>query len=208
MWHFYEHINEYPRTRLGFLVLLYVLPVLAIAYGIIPFEYRHEFGAIVLIIVLGYVYYKGHSIKDLGIRMDNFSPAAKLFMPATICVSIGLYLAYFSAYFPLAGNPTSFYFYAFYFAISCPVQEFLFRSVLFAELKNQKDIEYSRTFKIAFTTAIFTLLHLIYFNYLMLFLSLGMGIVWGFIYEKHPNLFAASIAHFIVGSLAFYLQLV
>lgn len=201
----FDNWDDYPMTRMSFLMLVYCLPPFMISSKLIGFEYRNEVAILFAIFLMAYAYIRGFSTKELGFRLDNIYEALQAFLPAMFVVLVFLCSIYFSGMVHIGKCSLSYHFIFFYFFISSPFQEFCYRSLLIAELN--KGNYFSERSKIILSTIMFSMLHIMYFHYLLLFLSVGMGLMWAYLYQKTPNLVAASLAHFVVGIMAFWLGL-
>lgn len=199
----FDDLDNYPLTRATFIVLVFSLPPLMISSNMVGFDYRNEVALLFSVFIFGYAYLRGFSSEQLGLRVDNIYDALWSFIPCMLLVLSGLFALYYSGWVHVVDCPLSYYFIVFYLFISAPFQEFCYRSLLFAELN--KDNYFSDRSKIMITTLLFSMLHIMYFHWTMLILSVCMGFTWGYLYQKTPNLFAASITHFVVGMTAFWL---
>ncbi len=201
----FDDWGKNPVTHLMLVTFIFLLPPFLISSNYINFEYRNIIAIFFAMGFISYAYRYGYSPFDLGIRTDNIYNALWNFIPAMLFVITLLFISYFSGIFHLVQCEISYYFLIFYFFVSAPLQEFCYRSFLLFELKKSK--KFSSHSRIVISTILFASLHIMYFHWLMLFLSIGMGLIWGYLYEKTPNLIAASIAHFVVGITAFWLGL-
>ncbi len=182
------------------LLLLFVLPVLLIVTGVVPFSLRFPVLVLIFLFVLAYSAARGFSLAELGIRKDN------------LAVSLGIngvlslfFLALFALLFYVRLIPGPFFpawgvFILFYFLFASPVQEFLFRGFLFAEMRAAG---IRRAWVLIVVSALsFSFVHSIYGDRLTLAVTFAVGILWAGIYYRIPNLAGVSLSHAIVGFLA------
>ncbi len=122
--------------RLSFILLfLYALPIALICTGVIPFAYRYEL-LLLMAVAAGIVSWRaGHTSALHGLRLDNLRASLRLngFFLALAAIGVAALLLLGPAHRSL--NIPGFAFGAFYVLISCPAQEFLFRSFPWAELR-------------------------------------------------------------------------
>jgi hypothetical protein len=209
----YKDINK-KRSRIipGFLIFsifiisFYYAPILLLWFEIIPFEFRFHILLAVTLLSAVYVFFRCHSLRDLGIRFDNVKAA--LFLNSILILSVVVIFA--ALYHPKDIIdfivPEWSWFNAFYILISAPSQEFLFRSVLFAELKK---IDVGSEFaKIGFTSVTYCFLHIIYNDLTTLIVTLLMGIIWGAIYKVTNNFWGVAFSHAILGAISISIGLI
>jgi Type II CAAX prenyl endopeptidase Rce1-like len=97
-------------------------------------------------------------------------------------------------------NLYPFYFGVFYFFISVPLQEYIFRVLPIRFLKNKWSY-------IFITTTIFTLCHVYYMGWFSLILTFGLGLLLSLEYWYNRNFWALFWFHLFCASLAFTLNL-
>lgn len=90
--------------------------------------------------------------------------------------------------------------YLFFVLVAVPVQEFLYRSFLFAEMR-YFGIKSEPTFVIT-SAALYSLLHFIYRDAFLVIGSFTLGVFLAMLYMKSQNFWVVSLAHAVVG-LAF-----
>ena len=183
-------------------------PVLLLLIGIVPKTLRFS----VLIIVTFIVFFAIHlrlrkkvwKWKDLGIRSDNFFralPVYFLFTTLAVCVIylLGDKLGFerrattISDMLKLAGLS---------FAVSV-LQEFLYRGYL---LRLAQDIWQSKWIIVLGNILFFTFLHSFYRDLSVIMpLAFVGGILFVFIYLRHPNLFLVCLMHIILNFTALHM---
>ncbi|HYW70907.1 MAG TPA: CPBP family intramembrane glutamic endopeptidase [Pyrinomonadaceae bacterium] len=134
------------------------------------------------------------SLRDLGIRFDNFLPALKLLalpmiVVAAICVGLGLIFGTrpnLSRWHPerQIGAQLALGF-AWGFVQQYVLQSFINRR---AQIIWQKGVV-----SVVVTAMIFSLLH--FPNPWLMLVTLVGGLVWAFVYQRAPNLFALALSH-------------
>lgn len=177
---------------------LYVLPVILILVGIIPFGYRFiTLGIVGLLIILSAIL-KKVSFSEVGFNQHNLIPALKNILPITvICTVLSiLYYHFYGARIDNSGIPI--YFYVFYMLVSAPLQEFLYRSYIFYILSEAK---LSRYFLII-SPVLYALAHVIYNDIPTVILSLIIGIYWAYHYTRFKNLYSIAFSHIVLGIVA------
>jgi len=189
-----------------FVASCYYVPVLLIWFEIIPFEFRFQVLIIITIISAIYSFFRNHSLYDLGFRLDNIKYSLFLNCILILLALIFLTTLYYSDNIRSPVIPEWKWFYIFYILISAPSQEFVFRSVLFAELK--KTNINSLFFKIILTSVTYSFLHLIYNDLLTLLITLLMGIVWGVIYSRTGNFWGVAFTHAVLGIISINIGLI
>lgn len=184
----------------------YYVPILLVWFGVIPFEFRFYVLVAITVFSAIYSFLRRHSLYDLGFRLDNIKYA--LFLNGILILFVLIILTAFCYSKNTTGLiiPGWSWFNGFYVLISAPSQEFLFRSVLFAELRK---INVNRTFsKIALTTVTYCFLHIIYNDLLTLLATLFMGTIWGIIYNKTDNFWGIALSHAVLGAVSISIGLI
>jgi membrane protease YdiL (CAAX protease family) len=189
-----------------FIVSFYYLPALLLWFGIIPFELRFHVLVGISIILAVYCFFRRHSLYDLGFRLDNVKRSLFLNGILVLFVLIVLAALYYSDSIRTPSVPEWNWFFPFYILISAPSQEFIFRSVLFAELKRTN--VNSAAAQIAVTSVTYSFLHVIYNDWITLAATLLMGIIWGIIYYKQPNWAAVAFSHAVLGAVSISVGLI
>lgn len=188
------------------ILFFYLLPVILLWTGVIPFNYRFIVLVAMAVIVAFYSMISKYSMKDLGFRKDNLIKAMKVNGILSL-IFIGLMLGAFKL--DLIREPTVpawDAFFIFYIFISSPAQEFLYRSVIFKELDKLKinNIYY----RVLITALNYSLMHIFYNDLITLFVPFTIGIAWGFIYNKYPNFWAVAFSHAILGVVSIIVGLI
>ncbi len=183
----------------------FYLPVLFIFFGIIPFAFRFYVLVGIALVLFLFAKSRGISFRELGFRCDNLwdSLLANL---ALLVVLGGAMLAFL--YGDLIDDPTSPTLLTFgivYVFVSCPAQEFSCRGFLFAEMNRWG---MSAPARIIISSISYGFLHIIYRDWLTFLVTVFMGIVWGVVYWRYPNLWGVILSHAILGLISLAVGLV
>lgn len=148
---------------------------------------------------------KRFSFEELGITNIHLKESVIINGIFSILTVAALLIAYNK---DLIRKPTvpdySFFFY-FYIILSCPLQEFLYRSIIYCQLKRS-----GRNFKyFIFISAInYSFLHIFYHDVTTIVSSFVAGIIWGVIYKKYPNFWGVALSHACIGATAIFVGLI
>ncbi len=177
---------------------LFILPVLLIYTGVVPFAYRYIVLGVVTLAMLCVIYMEGWRLKQLGIRTDNLRSSL---VPYAIFTLVGLIAIGIIAYF--LGKQFRFdnlwrVYPAYLISVipTCIIQEFGYRAILLSKLKL---IFSSLLVAVLLDAVIFSLLHLPYpeLRYLLPITFFG-GIGFATMYSFYPNLIVISLAHLVL----------
>lgn len=182
------------------LLLLFFLPAALIAAGFIPFTFRLPLLLLSFCLTVLYSVYRGFTLGELGIRADNLGKSLMVNIVLTLLFSALLGLLFYFELIPGPFYPALTVFFPFYLLLSSPMQEFLFRGFVFAEMRAAG--VRSAWMLILFSAFSFSFIHIIYGDWLTLALTFGIGLLWAGIYYWIPNLAGVSLFHGVVGLLA------
>ncbi|MBN1929720.1 MAG: CPBP family intramembrane metalloprotease [Chlorobiaceae bacterium] len=193
------------RWQLFFSVtILMVLPALIYA-DILPYGWR-----VFMLLVLGVVfsllsYVRGYTLSELGLRKDNIR---KAFLTQVPFLLLFLPLLAFSPRFGFVEREflSKELFMFFYVFISSPIQEFIYRSYMYALLKRCG--WENRFVFLLFMVVPYMFVHIIYHNPLTVIFTLIAGVFWSYTYIRQTNLFAVSFSHAVIGIIALMLGVV
>ena len=193
---------EQRGFALGLLATCYV-PVLLIWSGLIPFACRFQVLAAVLLVLVALGVNRGFDRRELGFTLAHSRQALgwNLLFLAVGAVALcalarsGWTMPRQSDY-PL----TAFLFYLLFLG---PVQEVIFRGILFAEMRKCGIVD--GKLLVLISTCTFCFLHIIYNNPSVLLLTLVSGFVWGVLFLRWPSIWGVSLSHSLLGALAMFL---
>ena len=198
--------NQFNRKQLAafavFLLAFFYLPVILLWTGIIPFRFRFIVTFCAITGIISYAVVRKLDWSGLGFRRDTLKRSllwncgiTLLFLAILFYLhSGGLIIKDTAPFWPI--------FYIFYILVLSPVQEFFFRSILFAECPG------SPWFIILLSSFSFCFLHIIYRCPLTMLITLLMGIVWGVIYYRYPNFWGVTFSHAVLGTAAIAVGLI
>jgi membrane protease YdiL (CAAX protease family) len=181
------------------LVAFYVPPLL-IYTGLIPFSQRFAVlvavaGALALVALL-----RGTAPRDLGLRADNLRPALAVNAVLALVVGAGVLAAFWLGLIRRPRPIDWLWFAPFYVLVSCPAQEFACRGFLFAEMQRHGIV--GAWPQIVISAVTYAFLHIVYGNWLSFLAPLCIGLAWGAIYRRYPNLWAVILSHAALGLLS------
>lgn len=181
-------------------LLIFLLPVLLIYYGVIPDRFRMICLVLVSLSVLFVIFREKWSLKDIGIRFDDFKKGIYLYLPLTVIgvVAISFYAEEMgmgtfldikpSVHLLLTFIPISFF------------QEFLYRGFM---MKMLRSVFSDRMTVVLINASLFTILHIIFpLPNVMLPLAFIGGLYFAITYYLVPNLVLVSISHAVLNLVA------
>ncbi len=188
------------------LVGIYCIPVILILLGVLPFQYRFVYLTLMGAFVGLLAYRRGYTLEELGLKGGNIRLDIALNGLLVLVFLSFFSVAYFAGMFGRKFIPESAFFYIFYVLISCPVQEFLYRSYFFALLQKSKC---SEMHCVVLCSAIaFSFLHTIYHDVVTLVAVFAAGIAWAFIYAKTKSFYGVCMSHALFGTMTILAGLV
>jgi uncharacterized protein len=202
--------NIIPSNNLRFGMvfgIFFVVPYAAMWAIKMPETYKYILITLIFIVSVGYSYVQQNNLKELGLRFDTLKKS--MFWHGLLIAAFTsiIYLSYFNNLYRLSSEPDpSAAGLVFYFFISCPVQEFLYRSFLFSEMKRASINNF--WVQIFVSGLAFSIFHIHREDIFTLAVTLFVGILWGIVYHKHPNFFSAALAHSTLGMVALLTKLV
>lgn len=188
-----------------FLAIGYYLPVILLWTGTIPFRFRFHVLIGMTLIMAVYAWWSGIRAAELGFRNDTLWGSIRLNGFLSFIFLVLLLATYLSGSIREPTVPSWALFFVFYVFISGPAQEFLYRSLLLAQL-NRTGMNPPSALVISAVT--YSFLHVFYNDLITLFVTLFMGFVWGAIYQRYPNFYGVAISHSVLGAVSIAVGLV
>ncbi len=189
-----------------FLFLVYYFPVILVWTGVIPFEYRFHLLVVMTIAMMAYASYRKYDLNRLGLGSNSLVGSLIWNTGLSVAFGILLYLAFAAKLIREPTVPSWTLFYFFYVFISSPAQEFLYRSMVFAEM-NAAGIRHP-IWTVTISAVTFCFLHIIYNDVITLVVTLSMGVIWGVIYSKYPNFWGVTLSHAVLGVVSIAVGLI
>jgi uncharacterized protein len=181
---FLKKIREkHPFISLIIFFFPYYVPVILLYIGIIAFKMRYLMLIIISIVMIFYAIACRYSWIELGFRKDNIIKSL-------------IWNGIFSV----------FMFFILLILVSGPLQEFLYRSVVFAELNRY--YKFSQPVMVTISAINYCFLHIFYKDLITLCTTLIAGLIWGSIYSKYPNFFGSTLSHSFLGAISILLGLI
>jgi membrane protease YdiL (CAAX protease family) len=191
----------------GFLSVFYLFPALVFWASNSPHIVNYViFGAIVALLLF-YIRTCRFTLRELGIRRDTLKGNLLWSGLISLGLSALIYLIYLGQWFRQAQlilvTPA---FLFFYILIASPAQEFVYRGLLFAEMKRRG--LHQPWLQIMVSSFSFAFLHIFHYDYLTFFVTFIVGLAWSILYQKSPNLLGVTLSHLVLGILAILTHLV
>ncbi len=193
------------KIRLIFFFSLYLIPVLALFFGIIDYKLRYWVLAASSSILILYILLRKYRLRDLGFTNVKLRKDLVLNISFCVLVAVALIVAYTQDWIRDPTIPEWGYFFVFYVFISSPLQEFLFRPLVFHELKISG---FGKIGTIVISTINFGLMHIIYHDWITFLSALFIGFCFGLIYSETKSIYGISLSHAVVGAVSIYVGLV
>ncbi len=188
-------------------MLIFVLPYVWMWTIDMPRLYKYLFVGILVTVAVAESVFRRNSLRNLGFRIDNLKKSLLAYGLAATLLGASIYLAYITNSFRPSSQPDyTIGFLTFYFLVSSPGQEFLFRSWLFHKMKTAGITRFlSQSF---FAALAFSILHIHHYDWLTFSISFFFGLIWAALFNKYPNFFAATLFHGILGIIAVMTRLI
>ena len=179
---------------------LYVIVPLLIL--IFPHLFKYKFYILVTFGILIYFWLRKNNIsnEDLGITNRNITNSLISNLPIIIISISIITLMKFLNINKFVPSETIF-FYLFYIFISCPIQEFLYRSFYGYFDDGKYNI-------MLLSSSMYAFVHIIYKDILTVILTFIIGLIWYNLYRKDKNLLGVSISHCIIGMITILLGII
>jgi membrane protease YdiL (CAAX protease family) len=190
-------VAPYNSRILIDLAAIYLLPVVLLTTGIVPFRLRFYALALMTVVAMVLSTTRQYSMERLGltrpawIKLVSFSVLPPL---AVLALMYPLGLLGRLTQVPTAG------FYLFFMVISAPAQEFLYRSFLFVALSSN-GVTW-RPAMILISAFLFAGMHIIYRDALTVALTFLVGLIWALFFSRTRNFFMVAASHACLGVIA------
>lgn len=194
------------KKTILFRIILLIYLILPILILVFPMLFQYKFYILTIVGISIYFILKTNKVSNdlLGIKKENIISSIKRNLPIIILgiVTIILLRTFnLNKYKPTETIP----FYTFYIFISCPIQEFLYRSVFgyFDDILIK-----NKYITILLSSISYSFIHIIYKDVLTLVLTFLFGLILYYVYQKDKNIFGVAISHIIIGILTIYLGII
>ncbi|MBD2344135.1 CPBP family intramembrane glutamic endopeptidase [Anabaena subtropica] len=185
--------------------LAYILPVLLIYLGLVPFSWRFYILILAAVAVLAIARLYRFSTVELGFTKQNLKSSLSAIALPTLASALLMFIYYMKQGSRIDNSAYTWPFYLFFVAVSSPLQEFLYRGFLFGIFSRAK---LAIWLQILLSTLLYSFVHLIYQDVPTLLFTLIIGIFWGCHYAKYRNLHSIIISHSLLGAIAILVGLV
>lgn len=183
-----------------FVAAVYVLPPILVLTNVVPYRHRFTLLAVVTAMTAVYVWLRGDGLAALGFRRDTFGASLRYNSAVTAAGLLIIAALFFSGVLPIHGQPPWRWFFLVYMVVSCPAQEFLFRSVLFAEMDRAGITQ--RGWQVGWSSVLYCFPHVVYRSVITLFVVLVIGVVWGYGFSRDRNFWGVAASHCILGAVS------
>jgi len=183
----------------------YILPVLLLFLGLIPFSWRFYVLILAAMVVVAIALMYQLSLVELGFTRNNLGKSLKAIALLTLASTLLMLIHYFTQGSRLDNSAYKWSFYLFFICVSSPIQEFLYRGFLFSIFSRAK---FAMWLQILLSTLLYSFVHLIYQDIYILLSTFIIGIFWGWHYAKFHNLYSVIISHSVLGAIAILVGLV
>jgi membrane protease YdiL (CAAX protease family) len=190
-------VAPYNSRILIDLAVIYLLPVVLLTTGIVPFRLRFHALALMTVAAMVLSTTRQYSMERLGltrpawIKLLSFSV-----LPALVVLALMYPLGLLGHLTPVPATG----FYLFFMAISAPAQEFLFRSFLFVALAANGVT--GRPATVLISASLFAGMHLIYRDASTVALTFLVGLIWALFFSRTRNFFMVAASHACLGAIA------
>ena len=183
----------------------YIIPVLLVYWGFIPFSWRFYIMIIMAILMLAIARIYRCSPIELGLTKQNLENSSKSIALPTLAAVVLMVIYHALQESRLDNSAYNWTFYLFFIIVSAPVQEFLYRGFLFSIFTR---VKLAIWWQILLSTSLYSFVHIIYQDLPTLLLTFMVGLVWGCYYAKYRNLYSIIVSHGLLGLVAILVGLV
>lgn len=185
--------------------LAYILPVLVIYLGLVPFSWRFSILILAAVAILAIARLYRFSALELGFTQQHLGTSLKAIAIPTLASTLLMLIYYMMQGSRIDNSAYKWTFYLFFVGVSSPVQEFLYRGFLFSIFSRAK---VSLWTQIILSTFLYSFVHLIYQDLPTLLSTFIFGMFWGYHYAKYRNLYSVIVSHSLLGAIAILIGLV
>jgi membrane protease YdiL (CAAX protease family) len=185
--------------------LAYILPVLLIYLGLVPFRARFYILILAAIAILAIARLYRFSAVELGFTKQNLRSSLKAIALPTLASALLMFVYYMMQGARIDNSAYKWTFYLFFVGVSSPLQEFLYRGFLFGIFSRAK---LAIWVQILLSTLLYSFVHLIYQDVPTLLFTFIVGMFWGCHYAKFRNLHSIILSHSLLGAMAILVGLV
>ncbi|MFB2981841.1 type II CAAX prenyl endopeptidase Rce1 family protein [Microseira sp. BLCC-F43] len=183
----------------------YIVPVVPICLGWVPFAWRFYLLILVAIAIFAIARLYRFSPQELGLTTQQLGNALKAIARPTLAFASVMLIYYAVQGARIDNSSYKCAFYLFFAIISSPIQEFLYRGFLFGIFARAR---LGVGWQILLSASLYSYIHLIYQDLPTLLLTLVMGLLWGCHYAKYRNLYSVILSHSLLGAIAILVGLV
>ncbi len=181
------------------ILLIYIAPVFLLLTGLLSFEQRFYLLELATILVILSSLITHIKLSQLGFTRKKLGAALRHISPITFILALPIIFTYILGWGRIDNSTNPWFYYLFFVFISSPSQEILYRGYLFHLLS---EAGLNRLTKIAWSSFLYSFVHLIYLDVPTLVITLVMGIFWGVNYEKYRNIYSVILSHSVLGVMA------
>lgn len=185
--------------------LAYILPVLLIYLGLVPFSWRFYILILAAVAILAIARLYRFSTVELGFTKQHLRSSLSAIALPTLASALLMFIYYMMQGSRIDNSAYTWPFYLFFVAVSSPLQEFLYRGFLFGIFSRAK---LAIWLQILLSTLLYSFVHLIYQDVPTLLSTFLLGIFWGCHYAKYRNLHSIILSHSLLGAIAILVGLV
>ncbi|NMG08994.1 type II CAAX endopeptidase family protein [Brasilonema sp. UFV-L1] len=185
--------------------LAYILPVLVIYLGLVPFSWRFYILILAAIAIFNIARLYRFSALELGFTKKYLVTSLFAIALPTLASALLMFIYYIMQGARIDNSAYKWTFYLFFVGVSSPVQEFLYRGFLFGIFSRAK---LAIWVQILLSTLLYSFVHLIYRDVPTLLSTFILGMFWGCHYAKYRNLYSIIISHSLLGAIAILVGLV